>query len=145
MVGGVLLVLIMVAAAGVSCSGPAAVSAAARAIPSPAIQNLGVSDAFALVEKNQGNSNFVILDVRTSAEYQQSHLAGAINLDFYAQDFQSRTGRLDKNRQYLVYCRSGARSAQASQVMLSEGFSRISNMLQGISEWISAGYPVDEQ
>jgi len=141
---GFLLILLMVTAAGVSCSGRPAVSAAPSASNGSAIQNLSVPDAYALVQKNQGNSDFVILDVRTSAEFQQGHLAGAINIDFYSQDFQARTGQLDKNRQYLVYCRSGSRSAQASQIMVSQGFSHISNMLQGISEWIAAGYPVTE-
>ena len=109
-----------------------------------ALQNITVSEAFDLVQKNLGNANFRILDVRTPDEYQSGHLANALNIDIYAQDFESRLRQLDKNQQYLVYCRTGVRSTQASQTMSSLGFTRVFNMLQGITQWIVAGYPTTQ-
>jgi rhodanese-related sulfurtransferase len=105
-----------------------------------ALQNISVVEAHNLIGVDKDNPDFKILDVRTQAEYQSGHLANAFNIDIYSQDFESQLGQLDRNQQYLVYCRTGARSAQASQTMFKLGFSHIFNMLQGINEWIASGY-----
>lgn len=70
----------------------------------------------------------VILDVRTSDEYKDGHVKNALNLDFYSPNFKSELEKLDKNKQYLVYCRSGNRSGQASRLMQQLGFMHIINM-----------------
>jgi rhodanese-related sulfurtransferase len=146
---GLFLILLFAIGAASACAGQPPTSASSIAPPgaasSLAVQNVSVSDAYALVQKNLGNANFVILDVRTPEEFQGGHLAGAVNIDFNAQDFQSKIRELDKSQQYLVYCRSGSRSAQASQYMVSQGFTHVLNMLQGITEWAAAGYPVSGQ
>ncbi|MCK6599511.1 MAG: rhodanese-like domain-containing protein, partial [Bdellovibrionaceae bacterium] len=59
----------------------------------------------------------VILDVRTPDEYLSGHIKGAINIDFYASDFQNQLGKLDKEKDYKVYCRSGNRSSKAVNMM----------------------------
>ena len=43
--------------------------------------------------------------------------------------------KLDKNKNYYVYCHSGIRSVQACQIMKSFGFENLYNLLGGISEW----------
>ena len=101
-----------------------------------------VSQAFEIIQNNQNNENFRILDVRTAMEYQQSHLGSAINIDYYSENYQNRLSELDKNKTFLVYCQSGNRSAQGANIMINTGFVNIYNMLGGISAWISAGYPV---
>lgn len=95
-----------------------------------------------LIQKNQGNNKFVILDVRTAQEYADGHLAGAVNIDYDAPDFKNQAGHLDKNRTYLVYCRTGVRSAAASKVMADLGFKDIYNMTGGITDWQAQGLPV---
>lgn len=70
----------------------------------------------------------VILDVRTSDEYKDGHVKNSLNLDFYSPNFKSELEKLDKNKQYLVYCRSGNRSSQASKLMQQLGFMHIINM-----------------
>ena len=63
-------------------------------------------DANAFLEKSQ-ETNVVVIDVRTSAEYAQGHLANAINIDVEAGNFDSEISNLDKKVEYAVYCRSG--------------------------------------
>lgn len=62
-----------------------------------------------------------VLDVRTPAEYAEGHLAGAPNLDVLAPSFAARAADLPKNTTYFVYCRSGARSGQAAQILRQYG------------------------
>jgi phage shock protein E len=82
-----------------------------------------------------------ILDVRTPEEFAAGHLIGAMNIDFQAPDFRANIAILDKNATYLVYCRTGVRSAAASQVMAELGFKDIYNMTGGFTDWLAAGLP----
>jgi rhodanese-related sulfurtransferase len=110
--------------------------------PQPVITNVSPVQASDLIRANSGNTRFVILDVRTPAEYADGHLAGAINLDVNSGTFQEEVSKLDMNRTYLVYCSSGVRSAAASKIMSELGFRYIYNMTGGITAWKSAGLPV---
>jgi len=67
----------------------------------------------------------VVVDVRTPTEYAAGHIAGAQNIDVEASDFASRISSLDKKGAYLVYCRSGRRSAIAVDQMAAAGFTDI--------------------
>ena len=62
-----------------------------------------------------------LLDVRTPEEFAAGHLAGAENIDFYAADFADQIDALDQGEQYVVYCRSGNRSGQATALMAADG------------------------
>ncbi len=106
-----------------------------------AIPSISVEDAYKLIQENQGNPDFVILDVRTFSEFSSGHLEGAINIDYYASDFKAKVNQLDQNKEYLVYCRSGVRGAASVQIMLDSGFTRVQNLSGGILRWIAAGYP----
>lgn len=83
----------------------------------------------------------MIIDVRTLEEFKSGHLADAVNIDYKSPDFRTNVDKLDRNKEYLIYCRSGARSAGAARVMLDLGFTRLHNLTSGITGWISAGYP----
>ncbi|MFO7315318.1 rhodanese-like domain-containing protein [Rhodothermus marinus] len=63
----------------------------------------------------------VVIDVRTPEEFAQGHLEGAINLDLMAPDFSEKIARLDPNRTYYLYCRSGNRSGQAARLLRERG------------------------
>jgi phage shock protein E len=67
----------------------------------------------------------VILDVRTPEEFASGHLAGSVNIDVSAGDFEQRIATLDPAAKYLIYCRSGNRSAQALARMQGLGFSSL--------------------
>lgn len=90
-----------------------------------------------------GDSNNVVLDVRTPREYAGGHLAGAMNLNLRAPDFAAQAGKLDKSKTYLVYCAVGARSASACQKLGALGFTSLVNLKTGIQGWQGAGQPVE--
>ena len=62
----------------------------------------------------------VVVDVRTPAE-DDGHLEGAINIDFQSPAFETTVSELDTSGEYVVYCASGNRSAQAVAVMEAAG------------------------
>ena len=62
-----------------------------------------------------------LLDVRTPAEYAGGHLAGAALMDVMGPDFADRAAGLDPSRTYYLYCRSGNRSAQATEALRALG------------------------
>ena len=84
----------------------------------------------------------VVIDVRTPAEFAAGHLAGAQNIDVEAGDFATRIASLDKGAAYLVYCRSGRRSAIAAQQMAAAGFKDIVDG-GGLDALVAAGAPVE--
>ncbi len=98
--------------------------------------------AWELVAENLLAGDFVVLDVRTSAEFSRGHLPLALNLDLYRPDFRDRLAELDRDNTYLVYCRSGARSARATRLMAALGFPRVHDLRGGILAWERAGLPV---
>ncbi len=88
--------------------------------------------ANALVEHPEA----VILDVRTEDEFESGHIPNALNIDLrMGTGFIDEVNALDKKKSYYVYCRSGARSAQAVQLMRDLGFSETYNLIGGILEW----------
>lgn len=91
------------------------------------------------LSKNEG---VVILDIRTPAEYQEGHIPGAINIDFYNRNFESKLKELDKNEQYFVYCRTGNRSSTALKMMHKLGFTKVWHMYKGIVDWAGVGLPI---
>jgi len=87
--------------------------------------------------------NLLILDVRSQSEYDESHLYNATLIPH--DEINARISELDsyKYTEIIVYCRSGSRSALASENLAdNHGFTKIYNMLGGITDWIIAGYPV---
>ena len=78
----------------------------------------------------------VVLDVRTEEEFESGYIPNAKNIDLrMGPGFIEQINTLDKNKPYYVYCRSGARSAQAVQLMRDLGFNETYNLLGGILEW----------
>lgn len=88
------------------------------------------------VSQLEADNNAVILDVRTEDEWNEGIIANAINIDIYkGQGFIYALEELDKSKNYYVYCRSGARSAQACGIMNELGFANAYNLLGGIMQW----------
>lgn len=84
----------------------------------------------------ENDANSLILDVRTEEEFIEGYIPNAINLDIHrGQEFIDEINKLDKSKNYYVYCRSGARSAQACAIMSQQGFDNAFNLMGGITEW----------
>ncbi|WP_072889069.1 rhodanese-like domain-containing protein [Ornithinibacillus halophilus] len=75
----------------------------------------------------------VVLDVRTIEEYSQGHIPNAQLLPL--QELEARLSELNEDQKYLVVCRSGNRSAQASTILIQNGFQNIYNMTGGMNNW----------
>ena len=78
----------------------------------------------------------IILDVRTEEEFNSGYIAGATNFDIRGgAAFMDSLETLDKSKSYFVYCRSGARSGQACQLMGQLGFNHVYNLYGGVLAW----------
>lgn len=100
------------------------------------------ADAYALIQNNKENNAFVIIDVRTPEEYQNGFIKDAINLDFYSETFRDELDKLDKDKTYLIYCRSGRRSGLTIDVMKEIGFREAYNLVGGLVQWEAEGLPI---
>jgi len=105
------------------------------------IENITPEEAYILIQENKDNPNFVILDVRTPEEFLGEYIENAVNLDYYSDTFRNNLDKLDKNKTYLIYCRSGRRSENALNIMKELDFREVYNMLGGIIKWKSEGLP----
>ncbi|OIO70214.1 MAG: rhodanese-like domain-containing protein [Zetaproteobacteria bacterium CG12_big_fil_rev_8_21_14_0_65_55_1124] len=83
---------------------------------------------------------FILLDVRTPEEYAEGHIQGAILIPL--QVLAERLAEVPKDKQVYVYCHSGRRSAMASKLLTEHGYTRIENVMGGITAWKDAGYEV---
>lgn len=87
-------------------------------------------------EKIAEDDNAVILDVRTEEEIEEGYIPGAKKIDIYkGQEFIDEIDKLDKDKNYYVYCRSGNRSGQACAIMDQKGFKNTYNLQGGFSKW----------
>lgn len=85
----------------------------------------------------QNDDNAIILDVRTSDEFEEGFIPGAINIDIYkGQGFVYEVESLDKTKNFYVYCKAGGRSAQACNVMNQHlGIEKTYNLIGGFMNW----------
>jgi rhodanese-related sulfurtransferase len=81
------------------------------------------------------SSDSVLLDVRTAAEIATGKIKGAVEMDFFAADFNQKLLSLDKDKTYYIYCRSGNRSGQACAMMSENGFKNLNNLAGGMIAW----------
>jgi rhodanese-related sulfurtransferase len=103
--------------------------------------NIDPRKCFDLIEKNKDNPQFVILDVRGPDEHGQGHVKDSILIELQSPDFKSKLEELDKDKTYLVYCRSGMRSAKAAKIMEKMEFENIYAMEGGFTNWCACGLP----
>jgi len=99
-------------------------------------QNNGYKDVDVVEFKTLTNKdNTVILDVRTPAETAQGMIKGAIEIDYKAEGFEEKLDKLDKEKTYLVYCKSGGRSSRTANKMIEKGFKSVVNLKGGYTAW----------
>lgn len=74
-----------------------------------------------------------IVDVRTPGEYALAHIPGAVNVP--VDQLQASAASWNRSASYVVYCASGVRSAQASDIMKAMGFANVADLSGGIGGW----------
>ena len=107
-----------------------------NASPAALPAEISVSEAFTKYQ----NGTFV-LDVRTQEEWDEYHAPNTtlIPLD----QLPNRLNELPKDKEIVIVCRSGNRSAQARDILLNAGFSQVTSMKGGLNEWRASGYPIE--
>jgi len=107
----------------------------------------GTSTAVASLEISPGDAQrqlaqgAILIDVRTADEYSQSHVAGSILIPL--EELPQRLGEVPHDKQILVICRSGVRSARGRDILITAGFSPVESIRGGILAWVAAGLPVE--
>ncbi|MDD2799814.1 MAG: rhodanese-like domain-containing protein [Bacteroidales bacterium] len=86
-----------------------------------------------------------LVDVRTTEEYINGHIPGAVNMNVTDPTgfFSEQIITLDKLKPVAIYCRSGVRSKLAAKEMVSIGL-QVFELGGGIIDWLSHGKPVDD-
>ena len=96
----------------------------------------------AFIERVKADTSAIILDVRQPEEFVEGHLAQAINLDWLNQTvFIKGLAKLNKQKTYYVYCRSGRRSQAAAGKLKAEGF-QVIDLKGGYLHWVESGLPI---
>ena len=86
------------------------------------------------------STSHLLIDVRTAEEFASGHIRGSVNIP--VESLQSRLNEVPANQPIVVYCRSGNRSALASDILKQAGYSSIYD-LGGIIDWTAQGFPVE--
>lgn len=82
----------------------------------------------------------IVLDLRTTEELEDTWIINwAQQIDFYSTDFRSKLDNLDKNKKYLIYCRSGNRSWQTLKLMKQMGFVNVYELKWWMNNWLQSG------
>jgi len=81
-----------------------------------------------------------ILDVREPSEWTQAHIAGATLIPLG--ELPNRLNEIPKDKTIVVVCRTGHRSAQGRDILIKAGFTNVTSMSGGLTEWQSQGQPV---
>ncbi len=115
-------------------AGPSAAATAAPGGPAALPAEVDVATAASLVE-----GGAFLLDVRTQEEWEAGHVQGAtlIPLD----QLPAQLAAVPRDRQVVVMCRTGHRSAQGRDILLQAGFPGVTSMAGGITAWVAAGRP----
>jgi phage shock protein E len=83
-----------------------------------------------------------VLDVRTPAEYAEGHVPGAVNVPH--DQLASRLAEVPRDKDVVLYCRSGRRTALAADVLASHGYTRLSHLEGDMQAWVDRGRRVEK-
>ena len=88
-------------------------------------------------------SDIVLLDVRTADEYNEGHIANALNIDVKEEGFvENVKSTIPTDKTVAVYCRSGRRSSNAAEMLVKEGY-KVVNLVGGIMAWKDSKLPIE--
>ncbi|MCL2094835.1 rhodanese-like domain-containing protein [Candidatus Saccharibacteria bacterium] len=101
----------------------------------PIYQHLEATDAQAkMTELTENGTDFILLDVRTEAEFEEAHLPGATLLPLDDLAVKAPVRLPDQDAYIFVYCRSGYRSEQAALSLVGGGYRNVFD-IGGIIDW----------
>jgi len=96
-------------------------------------------DAYLALAKS-GEQAFV-LDVRAPEEFVTGHVPGAVNIPY--DQVAARLAEVPKDKDVVLYCRSGRRAGMAAEVLAANGYTRLKHLEGDMTAWIEKGRPVE--
>jgi rhodanese-related sulfurtransferase len=100
------------------------------------------AEALALIERNADNEAFLIVDLRPRREFDEGHIKGARQIDYYATNFKRIVSSLDPNATVLLYCQRGRQAPLAMRALEKLRFAEVFMLDGGFHDWVAAGLPV---
>ena len=97
-------------------------------------------DAYLALPQSGAQAPFV-LDVRTPEEFVTGHVPGAVNIPY--DQVAARLAEVPKDKDVVLYCRSGRRAGMAAEVLAANGYTRLKHLEGDMPAWIEKGRPVD--
>jgi phage shock protein E len=120
--------------AAVVLSGVATVSTSFAAAPQVTPQQVREMQA-------QKSAALYVLDVRTPGEFASGHVPGAVNIPY--DQVASRLAEIPKDKEVVLYCRSGRRAGLAASELEKAGYKDLQLMQGDMPAWEKAGLPVE--
>lgn len=105
------------------------------------IGNAGKKDEVSPKYVSDNLASIVLIDVREPEELKNDgYIAGAVNIPLNT--LQANLNKIPKDKEVVVYCRSGHRSANAVNQLKQLGYTNVKSMAGGINNWKAGGFPV---
>lgn len=133
------VLIIAVALATAACGGSAASKSPTTGVVPTAAAGLPLEVSVAEAASLRDSGAFV-LDVRQPDEWEAGHIEGATLIPLG--ELASRVAEVPRDRDVVVVCRSGNRSAQGRDILLGAGYPAVTSMAGGMNDWASSGRPV---
>ena len=95
-----------------------------------------------LEHQSRHPDHLFVLDVRTPQEYAEGHVPGAVNVPY--DQLASRLAEVPKDKDVVLYCKSGRRAGIAADVLAANGYMRLSHLEGDMPAWIEKGRPVEK-
>jgi len=105
------------------------------------IKEISVSDLHRMLRKE---NHFDLLDIRTPAEIERGVLPNARSLAMHLIPLKLSFFS-ESNKQIVIYCRTGSRSAQVCRFLNQQGINNVISLRGGVVKWASGGHPMDPQ
>jgi phage shock protein E len=117
-------------------------AAAAAPTPSAPVVASPMTQDRLLAQLEQHPDSVVVLDVRSPEEFAEGHVPGALNVPY--DQVAGRLGEIPRDKELVLYCRSGRRVALAADVLVTQGYRRLWYLEGDMPEWIARGRPVEK-
>ena len=85
----------------------------------------------------------LVIDVRTSEEYDSGHIPGAVNIPF--DEVAHRIAEVDASNGVALYCMIGPRARKGESALLAAGHKSVFHLEGGLAAWQRAGFPVEDK
>jgi rhodanese-related sulfurtransferase len=127
--------------AGVPASAAETTPAAAPAAKPAAANVTPMSQEQLLEHQVKHPQHLFVLDVRSPEEFKEGHVPGAVNVPY--DQIATRLSEVPKDKDVVLYCRSGRRAGIAAEVLQANGYTRLSHLEGDMNAWVEKGRPVE--